>query len=148
MSTLKDKLTADMKDAMRSGDKDTRDALRLILAAVKQEAVDSGADVDDAGVIKVLNKQAKQRRESIADFEKAGRPELGEPRKVELDVIQSYLPKMMDRDEVAAIVSGAIAELGITDMKGKGQLMGKVMPQLKGKADGRLVNEVVSELLG
>lgn len=144
---LKEQLRADMATAMREGDNDKRNTLRMLLAAVKQTEVDDQVTLDDGGVQAVLAKQAKQRRESIADYEKAGRIEMAANEKMELAVIESYLPQMMDKAEVKALAAQVIAELGIRDMKGMGQIMGRLMPQLKGQADGRIVNEVVRELL-
>ena len=144
---LKGQLRADMAAAMRDGDNDKRNTLRMLLAAVKQTEVDDQVTLDDAGVQAVLTKQAKQRRESIADFEKADRPELAANEKMELSIIESYLPQMMGKEEVRTLAAQVIAELGVTDMKSMGQVMGKLMPQLKGQADGRIVNEVVRELL-
>jgi hypothetical protein len=144
---LKEQLRADMATAMREGDNDKRNTLRMLLAAVKQTEVDDQVTLDDAGVQAVLAKQAKQRRESIADYEKAGRIEMAANEKMELAVIESYLPQMMDKAEVKALAAQVIAELGISDMKGMGQIMGRLMPQLKGQADGRIVNEVVRDLL-
>ena len=144
---LKEQLRADMATAMRSGDNDKRNTLRMLLAAIKQTEVDDQVTLDDAGVQVVLTKQAKQRRESINDYEKAGRTEMAANEKMELAFIESYLPQMMDKEEVRILAAQVITELGITDMKGMGQLMGKLMPQLKGQADGRIVNEVVRELL-
>lgn len=144
---LKDQLRADMATAMRNGDNDKRNTLRMLLAAVKQTEVDDQVTLDDAGVQVVLTKQAKQRRESIDDYEKAGRAEMAANETMELTIIESYLPQMMGKEEVKALAAQVIAELGITDMKGMGQIMGRLMPQLKGQADGRIVNEVVRELL-
>ncbi|MFQ5398662.1 MAG: GatB/YqeY domain-containing protein [Anaerolineae bacterium] len=144
---LKEKLRADMSAAMRSGEVEKRDTIRMLLAAVKQTEVDGRSALGDAGVQAVLAKQAKQRRESIADYEAAGRSELAAQEKRELAVIESYLPAMMGREEVAEIAAGIIAELGVTDIKGMGKVMGKFMAQLKGKADGGLVNQVVREML-
>ncbi len=144
---LKEQLRADMATAMRDGDNDKRNTLRMLLAAVKQTEVDDQVTLDDAGVQAVLTKQAKQRRESIADYEKAGRTEMAANEQMELAFIESYLPQMMGKEEVRTLAAQVIAELGITDMKGMGQIMGRLMPQLKGQADGRIVNEVVRELL-
>ncbi len=144
---LKDKMRGDMATAMREGDNDKRNTLRMLLAAVKQTEKDDQVTLDDAGVAAVLTKQAKQRRESIHDYEKAGRTEMAANEKMELGIIEAYLPQMMSKEEVSAIAAAVIAELGVSDMKGMGQIMGRLMPQLKGKADGRIVNEVVRELL-
>lgn len=145
--SLKETLQKDRIAAMREGDSDKRNALGLLLAAIKQEEVDSQTSLDNKGVLAVLAKQAKQRRESIADYEKAGRSEMAAKEQAELVIIETYLPQQMGRDEIAGIAADIIADLGVTDMKGMGQVMGKLMPELKGQADGRLVNEVVRELL-
>lgn len=145
--SLKEQLRADMAAAMRDGENDKRNTLRMLLAAIKQTEVDDQVTLDDAGVQAVLTKQAKQRRESIADYEKAGRPEMVANEKMELDIIESYLPQMMGPEEVKALAAQVIADLGVSDIKGMGQVMGRLMPQLKGQADGRVVNEVVRELL-
>ncbi|MCB8926376.1 MAG: GatB/YqeY domain-containing protein [Ardenticatenaceae bacterium] len=145
--SLKETVQQDRIAAMKSGDTAKRNTLALLLAAIKQEEIDSQTTLDDAGVQALLTKQAKQRRESIADYEKAGNPEMAASEEAELAIIEAYLPQQMGRDEVAAIAAEIIAELGVTDAKGMGQVMGKLMPRLKGQADGRLVNEVVRELL-
>ena len=145
--TLRDQLNEDVKNAMRNKDTETRDTLRLLLAAIKQEEIDSQTTLDDAGVQAVINKQAKQRRESIDDYTKANRLDLVAEEEQQLTIIERYLPQMMSREEVEALAKAAIAETGVTDAKGMGQVMGKLMPQVKGKADGRLVNEVVRDLL-
>lgn len=145
--TLKERLRTDMAASMRDGDADRRDTLRMLLAAIKQTEVDDQVELDDAGVQSVLRKQAKQRRESIADYEKANRPELAAAEQIELAIIEAYLPQLMGRDEIKILAGQVVAELGVEDVKGIGQVMGKLMPLLKGKADGRLVNDVVQELL-
>jgi uncharacterized protein YqeY len=145
--TLKEQLTEELKIAMRSGNVERRDTIRLLQAAVKQEEIDHQTTLDDAGVLAVLQKQAKQRRESIADYEKANRPELAAEEQQQLTIIETFLPQMMSREEVEELAQQVISDLGVTDMKEMGQVMGKLMPQVKGKADGRLVNEVVRSLL-
>jgi uncharacterized protein len=144
---LKEKLRADMAEAMKQSDNETRDVLRMLLAAIKQTEVDQRVTLDDEGVTAVLTRQAKQRRESIADYEKAGRTALAAQEQAELLIIERYLPQLMGREEIEALVSQIIADLGVTDSKGIGQVMGKLMPEVKGRADGRLVNEVVRQLL-
>lgn len=144
---LEEQLRLDMADAMRAGDKEKRDTLRLLLAAVKQAEVDGQQTLDDAGVQAVLTKQAKQRRESIAEYERAGRVDLAENEKAELVIIESYLPQMMSRAEITEIATRTINDLGASGPTDTGRVMGRLMPQVKGKADGRLVSEVVRELL-
>ena len=145
--TLKEQLHLDMVDAMRAGDNEKRDTLRLLLAAVKQAEVDGQKTLDDNGVQAVLSKQAKQRRESIADYEKAGRNDIAELEKAELSIIESYLPTMMSREEIVELAKQTVSRVGASGPQDTGRVMGSLMPQVKGKADGRLVNEVVRELL-
>lgn len=144
---LKELLRDDMATAMRAGETEKRNTLRMLLAAVKQVEVDEQRYLDEQSVLSLLMKQAKQRRESIADFEKAGRADLAEKERRELAFIESYLPKMMDRAEIEQLARQLIDELGVSDSKGMGQVMSRLMPAVKGKADGRLVNEVVRGLL-
>lgn len=145
--SLKETLQQDRIAAMKSGDTAKRNTLGLLLAAIKQDEIDGQTTLDDAGVQALLTRQAKQRRESITDYEKAGNAEMAASEQAELVLIESYLPQQMGRDEIVAIAAEIIAELGVADAKGMGQVMGKLMPKVKGKADGRLVNEVVRELL-
>ncbi len=147
MTELKTRLRDDMVAAMRAGEKEKRDALRMLMAAIKQVEIDEQITLDDKGVLKLLTKQAKQRRESIADYEKAGRPQLVAEEQAELAIIESYLPQLMSREEVTAVASSLISELNVSGPKAMGPVMGRLMGQLKGKADGRIVNEVVRELL-
>ncbi|NET73224.1 MAG: GatB/YqeY domain-containing protein [Sphaerospermopsis sp. SIO1G2] len=145
--TILETIKADLKTAMKAKDAQTRDTLRLILTAVKQIEVDKKKELNDADMQQLLMKQAKQRRESILEYEKAGRDELAEPEKLELAVIEKYLPQMMSKEEIMELAKKVIAEVGADNPKAKGAIMGKLMPQVKGKADGRLVNEVVGELM-
>lgn len=144
---LKEQLRADVATAMRAGETQRRNVLRGVLAAIKQAEVDGRQTLDDEGVQAVLRKEIKQRQESIADYEKAGRPADVEEQRQEIAIIEGYLPKMLSREEIVAMAKGVISDLGVTDVKGMGQVMGRLMPQLKGQADGRLVNEVVRDLL-
>ncbi|HRN67216.1 MAG TPA: GatB/YqeY domain-containing protein [Promineifilum sp.] len=144
---LKEKLRADLATAMREGDSQRRDVLRMVLAAVKQVEIDDRKTLDDDGVQEVLRKQVKLRQESIVDFEKAGRPSEVERERAEIVIIEGYLPQMMSREEIEQIARGIIDELGVTNAKAMGQVMSRLMPYVKGKADGRVVNEVVRSLL-
>jgi uncharacterized protein YqeY len=146
--SLKEQIRIDTADAMRTGDKEKRDTLRLLLAAIKQVEIDQQKDnLTDDEVLAVLNKQAKQRRESIADYEAAGREDLVYEEKAQLDLIETYLPPQMTREEIAELVKSIINEVGAEGLQDTGKVMGRLMPQVKGKADGRLVNEVVREML-
>jgi uncharacterized protein YqeY len=144
---LKEQLQTDMAAAMREGNSARRDTIRMLLAAVKQIEVDERRTLDDSAVQDVISKQAKQRRESIADAEKAGRADLLAQEQAELALIEHYLPQMMSREELRTLAAQIISEAGVTDVKGMGQIMSRLMPQVKGRADGRLVTEVVRELL-
>lgn len=144
---LKERLRADLAVAMKANKARHRDILRMVIAAIQQTEVDSRQTLDDAGVEDVLRKQIKQRQESIADFTKAGRGEDVVREQAEIDVIQAYLPQMMPSDEIEQLARAVIEELGITDAKGMGQVMSRLMPQVKGRADGRLVNDIVRALL-
>lgn len=132
---------------MRGGDAQRRDVLRMVLAAIQQTEVDSRKTLDEDGLQDVLRKQLKMRQESIADFEKAGRPKEVERELTESAIIEAYLPKMMTRLEIEQLAKGVIEELGVTDAKSMGQVMSRLMPHVKGRADGRVVNDVVRGLL-
>ena len=144
---LKERLRTDLTAAMRGNDTQRRDVLRMVMAAIKQVEIDSRVTLDDAGVQDVLRRQVKQRQESIAAFTRAGRPDDVARETAEAALIESYLPQMMGREAVEALARAAIAETGVTDAKGIGQVMARLMPQVKGQADGRLVNDVVRGLL-
>jgi uncharacterized protein YqeY len=144
---LRERLHADLTTAMRGGDAQRRDVLRMVLAAIKQTEVDSRKTLDEDGLQDVLRKQIKLRQESIADFEKAGRPKEVEREQAESAIIEAYLPQMMTREEIEQLAKGVIEELGVTDAKSMGQVMGRLMPHVKGRADGRVVNNVVRGLL-
>lgn len=144
---LKERLRSDLATAMREGQTQRRDVLRMIMAAIKQTEVDTRKSLDDDGVQDVLRKQVKQRQESVADFTRAGRPLDVEREQAEIAIIESYLPQMMTRDEIDRLARSIIADVGATDSKNIGQVMGLLMPQVKGRADGRVVNEVVRGLL-
>lgn len=143
----KEGLQAELKEAMRAGDERRRNVLRMLLAAIKQEEVDSGQTLDEEGLQVVLVRQAKQRREAIADAEQAGRDDLAQAERAELKIIEEYLPPKLSREEIRARAQDVIDELGAGDMQAMGQVMGRLMPQLKGQADGREVSDVVRELL-
>jgi uncharacterized protein YqeY len=146
--SLKEQLRIDTADAMRSGDKEKRDTLRLLLSAIKQVEVDENKEeLTDEEVLAVLNKQAKQRRESITDYKAAGREDLVHEEQAQLLIIESYLPAQMSREKIEEFAQEIISEVDAQGPQDTGKVMGRLMPQVKGKADGRLVNEVVRELL-
>lgn len=147
--SLKARLTAAMKDAMRAGDKDRLGVIRMANAAVKQVEVDTRAELDDAAVIAVLDKMVKQRRESIAQYEKGGRPELAEKEAAEITVLQDFLPAALSEEEIDALIEAAVSETGAESMKDMGKVMGKLKPQLQGRADmGAVSGKIKARLAG
>ena len=148
MNNPKEALQNALKDAMRNKDKERRDVIRLVQSAIKQVEIDEQKELNDDEVMSILQKEAKKRRESIAELEKAGRDESAESEKFELTVIEEFLPKQLTLEELKPIVQNAINEVGATSMKETGQIMKIVMPQVQGRADGRQVNTIVKELLG
>jgi uncharacterized protein YqeY len=146
MAQYKEKINEALKEAMKSKDNALRDTIRLLQAAFKQVEVDTRKELTEDGEMDILLKEAKKRRESIEELAKAGR-DTGEE-VYELGVIESFLPKQMSEDEIRALVTAAIAETGATTQKDMGKVMGKLNPQTKGKADGKLVSQIVKEALG
>ena len=144
---LKERLQSDVKDAMRQGDKQRRDTLRLVLSALHNAEIEARGDLDDDGVLRVLTKEAKQRRESIEEFRKGGREEKAAEEEAELEVISSYLPEALSHEEVLAAAKEVIQESGASSMKDIGKVMPALMQRLRGRADGREASEVVREPL-
>ena len=133
--SLKDTLQQDMKTAMRAGDKRRLAVIRLINAAVKQREVDERIELDDAQVTTVLDKMAKQRRESIEQYEKAGRDDLAGQERFELEVLKDYLPEQLSDSEIDTLIDTAIAETGAAGIKDMGKVMGLLKGKLAGRAD-------------
>ncbi len=136
-----------MKVAMKSGDKPRLSVIRLILAAIKQIEVDERIELDDARVNVVLDKMAKQRRESITQFEKANRTDLVDIEQAELVIIKEYLPEALSEQQVNDLIAQAIASSGATDMKQMGQVMGILKPQLQGRTNMSKVSQLIKTLL-
>jgi uncharacterized protein YqeY len=145
--TLKIRIQDDVKDAMRSKDKDRLGTLRLITAAIKQKEVDERIEMDDAAVIAVLEKMVKQRKDSISQYGQAGRDDLVAKEQTELDLIQTYLPEQLSDAEIETVVNKAIADTGASDMKDMGKVMAAVKPQVQGKADMGLVSKIIKTKL-
>jgi len=140
-------MNAALKQAMKDKDTLSRDVIRQTLSAVKQVEIDTQADVDADGVMDILMKEVKKRKDTISELEGAGRDDAAEQEKAELAVIERFLPQQLSREEIETIVKDAIAKTGAESPKDMGKVMGVIMPQVKGKADGKLVNEVVREQL-
>ncbi len=132
---------------MKSGDKARVSTLRMMKAATKNAEIAAGKTLDDASVTEVLFREAKKHRESITEFRKANRQDAVEKEEIELAIVLEYLPRQMSREEVAEIVRQVIGEVKAQSPKDKGKVMSKLMPQVKGKADGQMVNEIVTQAL-
>jgi uncharacterized protein YqeY len=141
--TLKDRITEDMKAAMRAREAERLGAIRLLLAAIKQKEVDERIVADDAQVAAIVDRLIKQRRDSIAQFEQAGRTDLADREKAEVAVLSAYLPAQASDEEVAAAVDAAIAETGAAGPQDMGKVMGVLKPRLAGKADLSKVSGIV-----
>ncbi|WP_455234295.1 GatB/YqeY domain-containing protein [Thiogranum longum] len=145
--SIKESLQQDMKMAMRGGDKRRLGVIRLILAAVKQREVDERIELDDAQVTAVLDKMAKQRRESLEQYQSAGREDLAEQESFELDVLKTYLPEQLGEAEVDAMIAEAIEATGAGSMKDMGKVMGQLKPKLQGRADMAAVSAKIKARL-
>lgn len=145
--TLKQRLTEDMKAAMKAGDKQTLGVIRLVNAAIKQKEVDERIELDDAAVIAVLDRMVKQRRDSVSQYGDAGREDLAQVERDEITVIERYLPAKLGEAEIAAAIDAAIAETGVSGPADMGRLMGVLKPQLAGQADMGLVSKLVKQRL-
>jgi len=145
---MKQKITDDMKNAMRAGDKQRLGTIRLILAALKQIEVDERLDsLPDERVIVSLDKMAKQRRESIEQYEKAGRDDLADIEKAELVIIQEYLPTALSDEEVSSMIESAIADTGAASIRDMGKVMGILKPKMQGRADMGKVSGLIKAKL-
>jgi len=145
--SLKLQLTDDMKTAMKSGDKERLGVIRLINAAIKQREVDERIQLDDMQVLSVLEKMLKQRRDSVSQFQAAGRTDLADKETFEIGVIQSYMPAQLSAAEVDAIIVATIAEAGATGPKDMGKVMGLVRPKVAGKTDMGRLSEIIKSKL-
>jgi hypothetical protein len=147
--SLKNTITEDMKTAMRAKDTARLGTVRLLLAAMKQKEVDERVELTDADVLAIIDKMVKQRRESIAQFEKAARNDLAEAEKAEIGVLSAYLPKQMSEAEVGEAVAAAVAESGAAGVKDMGKVMALLKPRLAGRTDmGKVSGLVKSKLQG
>ena len=145
--SLKEQLANDLKDAIRQRDESRKIAIRMTTSAIKNAEIERGAALSEADVLTLVSKEAKQRRESIVEFEKADRRDLVEKERAELEVLQSYLPARVSRDEIAKAAREVIAEVGAGGLRDKGKVMPVIIGRLAGRAEGREINEVVTELL-
>ena len=147
MMGLREKLEDDIKSAMRNHDQARLDALRFLKFAVQAVEKDQKSELDDDGVITVATKQASDRRDSIKAFEEGGRDSMAAKEAAELVILEEFLPPQMSTDEIMVIIQSIAAEIQVSSIQDKGKLMGKLMPQTRGKADGSVVNQMVTEYL-
>lgn len=145
--TIKTQLNDSMKDAMKSGDEVRKRTVRMALAAIKQAEVDKRTELDDAAVISLLQKEVKNRRESLEEARRANRADLVEANQAEIDVLQAFLPKAMPAEELRALVEAAIRETGATSPADMGKVMKTVMPRVAGRAPNDAISATVRELL-
>ncbi len=148
MSVTKQRINDDVKAAMRSKDKDRLGVLRLIMAAFKQKEVDERIELDDAMVLAIMDKMTKQIRDSIQQFEQAGRDDLVKKEKFELEIIQEYLPTQLNEDEIKQLIAESITESGAESVKDMGKVMSILKPRLQGRADMGQVSALVKQQLG
>ncbi len=144
---LREKLEDDIKSAMRNHDQARLDALRFLKFAVQAVEKDRKSELDDDGMINVATKQASDRRDSIKAFEEGGRDAMAAKEAAELLVLEEFLPPQMSAEDIMAIIQSIAAEVEVSSIQDKGKLMGKLMPQTRGKADGSVVNQMVTEYL-
>lgn len=146
--SLKDRLLEDMKTAMRDKDSIKKNTVQMVRAAVLQVEKDNHVTLDDDGIIEVVAKEVKKRRDSMSEFQKGGRQDLIDNLNSEINVLLAYLPVQLTEAEVEQIVSKAITDTNATSAKDIGKIMQAVMPQVKGRSDGKVVNQIIKKLLG
>ena len=145
--SLKKTLMQDLKTAMKNKDKRTKDTITMVRAAIKQKEVDERVELDDDGVIQVIAKEIKERHGSIEEFQKAGRDDLVDSTKAEIDVLLNYMPEQLSEEELEAMIRKVMEENNITEKKQMGLLMKSIMPKVQGRADGKAVNAIVNRIL-
>lgn len=145
--SLKEKLAEDLKQAMKDKDVIRKNVVQMVRAGVLQIEKDKKVTLDDEGVLEVIAKQLKQRRDSLPDYEKSGREDLIADLKAEMDVLMRYLPEQLTKEELTEIIKEAFASTGASSMKDMGKIMAYVMPKTKGRADGKMINEIAKAML-
>lgn len=146
--TLKSRVQNDMREALKAGDRERLKVLRMLLAAIKQIEIDERRDVDDARVLSVLEKMVKQRRDSVRQFREGGRGDLADQERAEIAVLEEYLPEPLSEEELTALIDRTIAECGAGSVRDMGRVMGRLKPQVQGRADMSAVGARVKERLG
>ena len=145
--SLKEQLVADLKVALQEKDASRALVIRYLRNAIQYREKDVGKELDEAAVMEILARQVRERRESVVAFESAQRLDLLEKERAELAILETYMPEQLSRDDVIALARQVMDELGATTIHDKGKVMGKLMPQIRGKGDGNMANEVVTQLL-
>jgi len=145
--SLVDRLNQDMKLAMKNKDKLKLSVIRMVKSAIKNAEINQGTPLTDEQVLAVVTRELKQRRDSLQEFEKAGREDLAAPTRDEINILLEYMPEQMGEDEIRRLVSEAIQQVSAQSKKDIGKVMGVLMPKVKGRADGALVNKIVQEML-
>ncbi len=146
--SLKERLLDDMKAAMRDKDTIRKNTIQMARSAVLQVEKDNKVTLDDDGIIEIIAKEVKKRRDSMPDFEKSGRQDLVDNLKIEIDVLLQYLPQQLTEVELEVIVKDVIQETGASSAKDIGRIMQSVLPRVKGRADGKMINQIVKKYLG
>lgn len=145
--SLADKLLADMKEAMKNHEKIRLSAIRMVRAAVKDAEIDKHVELTDDEILGIISRQVKIRKDSIPDYEKANRPDSIQQLQDEIKVLQSYLPEQLSEEEIRAVIRDTIQKTGLQGSQNMGMLMKNLMPKLKGRADGKQINQLVKEML-
>ncbi|MBP2026326.1 uncharacterized protein YqeY [Acetoanaerobium pronyense] len=145
--TLKDTLMNDLKESMKNKDQVRKSVVTLVRSAIKQKEVDERVELSDDDILDVISKQLKQRKDALEEFKKLQRDDLVDETEKEISILMGYLPEQLTDEELHAIVSETINQVGATTMKDMGKIMGVVMPKVKGKADGKRINEIAKQIL-
>ncbi|WP_029420810.1 GatB/YqeY domain-containing protein [Alicyclobacillus macrosporangiidus] len=145
--SLSERLSEDMKQAMKAKDKVRLSVIRMVRSAMKNREIETGAPLDDAGILAVIQKELKQRRDSLQAFESAGRTDLAEEARQEIEILTSYLPEPLTEEDLRRLAAEVIAEVGAKGKSDMGKVMSALMPKVRGRADGRQVQQVVQSLL-
>ncbi|AKL95797.1 hypothetical protein CACET_c23510 [Clostridium aceticum] len=145
--SLKERLTNDLKEAMKNKDQLRKNVVTLIRSEIKQVEVDKRVELEEQDVIEIISRQLKQRKDAVEEFEKGGRQDLVEQTQGEISVLLQYLPQQLSEEEVTKIVKETISEIGANSVKEMGKVMAAVLPKVKGKADGKTVNQIVKQQL-
>ncbi|MDK2820083.1 MAG: uncharacterized protein PWP31_48 [Clostridia bacterium] len=144
---MKDKITKDMKEALKNKDKIKLQTLRMVLSSIKNEEINKQKSLSDEEILQVIQRETKMRKDSLEQFTKGGRDDLADQTKRELEILEGYLPKQLTEDELRSVIEETINEVGAESNKEMGKVMGALMPKIRGKADGKLANKLVKEML-